>query len=166
MKTKAIVWLAMMLCFFNPIDVSAQFNSGSTGADGALIVTNNVTINLPINDTKILSECIEYARFSVGLGRRLYQRQHKRCRIGTNCWSWGIQWGFCCYCRVSNRGWARSRRWKICDESKWSVRISRGEQYEHLWQHAPISACWRFGWCRHKRSNGRRRRRCDSYRLK
>jgi len=49
MKPKIIVQLVMMLCLVSPFVAFAQFNSGSTGADGPLNVTSNMTLNLPTN---------------------------------------------------------------------------------------------------------------------
>jgi len=41
--------LVMMLCLISPSIALGQFNSGSTGADGPLNVTSNMTLNLPTN---------------------------------------------------------------------------------------------------------------------
>jgi hypothetical protein len=49
MKPKTMIQLVMMLCVITPLGALAQFSSGSTGTDGALVVTNDLTLNLPTN---------------------------------------------------------------------------------------------------------------------
>jgi hypothetical protein len=49
MKPKTMIQLVMMLCVITPLGALAQFSSGSTGADGPLVVTNDLTLNLPTN---------------------------------------------------------------------------------------------------------------------
>src|SRR5205807_853527 len=44
LKAQALVWLMVVTQ-----GLSQGFTSGSTGADGALLVTNAVTLNLPAN---------------------------------------------------------------------------------------------------------------------
>ncbi len=49
MKPKHIIRFVMMLCVISPIGALAQFDSGSTGADGPLVVTNSLTLDVPTN---------------------------------------------------------------------------------------------------------------------
>ena len=47
MKLNKLAKIAAALCLLGAPPLQAQFNSGSTGADGALNVTSNTTLNLP-----------------------------------------------------------------------------------------------------------------------
>lgn len=49
MKSITLANIAMAICLINSPNILAQFNSGSTGADGELLVTNDTTLNLPLD---------------------------------------------------------------------------------------------------------------------
>src|SRR5207249_4640078 len=49
MKPNTLATITIGVCLAAAPTALAQFSSGSTGADGALVVTNNLTLDLPTN---------------------------------------------------------------------------------------------------------------------